>query len=217
MKKYILLSILTAMTIAACVKDRSTSPTTNNVSTSGDTLMYYWNFNTDTAHVRIPTHSVSSAAFLFYGGAYYDTVHPGSTLNGVGSDTIPSTANAAFRLRNPAGPFILYLPTTGYDSIVLKYAVTRTGKGSATNTVTYTTDGVNYINTVIASQTPTYTVNTNAGDSAFSVISFDFSSDPAVNNNAKFAVQINFTTTNPAVDTSGNDRFDNVTVYGKKQ
>lgn len=215
MKKYILFPILLCIAVASCIKDRSiTAPqqtNNNNTNTSGDSLLYYWNFNVDTNDCLNPTKAIISGVSLTYSGAYYDTAQLGTTLNAVGSDTIMTSWNGALRLRNPAtGPFTLNLPTTGYDSIKLLYAEQRTSKGAQTNIVMYTTDGVNYINTAIASQTPTYSVDTN-----FTLISYDFSSDPNVNNNPNFAVQISFSNGN--TNTSGNDRIDNITVYGKKQ
>jgi predicted RNase H-related nuclease YkuK (DUF458 family) len=95
---------------------------------------------------------------------------------------------------------------------MLKYAEERTHNGSQTNTVTYTVDGTTWINTAIAA-TATYNVDsTDSITNAFQLESFDFSSDVNVNNNPNFKVQINFSNGN--VNPTGNDRFDNVTVWG---
>jgi len=217
MKKNILsitLFTLAVVVIASCVKDRATTTGTvviPPVSTSGDTLIHYWNCNEDTLVIMsTPTRSIVPGAGFTYAGSRFDTVQLGSPLNAVGADsTLDAAPAAALRLRNPSGAFTMSLPTTGYKNIVLKYAVERSSKGAATNTVTYTTDGTNYINTAIAS-TSVYSV-----DTLFHVVSFDFSSDVNVNNNPNFKVQINFS--NATGTTTGNDRFDNFTVYGVKQ
>ena len=222
MKKYVLslsLLALIAVLVASCLKDRLVKTTPPPpVNTGSDTLIYYWNCDVDSSVIlNSPTVDIVGAgANLFYGGASYDTVQPGGTVNAVGIYTVLTSSSAALRLRNPAsGPFILTLPTTGYKNIVLKYAVQRTSKGSQTNTVSYTTDGVNYVNTAIANYA-TYSVDTvDTNPTAFQLVSYDFSSDPAVNNNPNFKVQIVFST--GSTNTSGNDRYDNITVYGVKE
>jgi hypothetical protein len=213
MKKYLSAIVLLTVSLTACVKDRVSSTgssTQNNVSTSGDTLMYYWNCNVDSPAILTPTFGVTAGATFSYGGAYYDTAAPGTTINAIGADTILTASSAGLRLRNPAsGPLILTLPTTGFKDVVLKFAEERTSKGAQTNVVSYTTDGTNYINTAIASQPYSYTV-----DTSYQLVSFDFSSDPAVNNNPNFKIMINFS--NGSTNTSGNDRLDNITLYGKR-
>ena len=214
MKKIILPVLILTTIFASCVKDRSiTAGTVNNgnVNTSSDSLITYWNFNTDSTSLLTPTYSKVTGATWSYSGAYFDTAQSGTGLNGIGADTIVTQTDASLRLRNPAsGPFTLTLPTTGYKNIVLKYAEERTSKGAQSNTIMYSVDGTNFISTALSSQASTYTVDTN-----FAVVSFDFSSDSAVNNNPNFKVQISFS--NGSANTTGNDRFDNITLYGVKQ
>ncbi len=186
-----------------------------NTQSKAQSLLNYWSFNVDSTTVLTETSSMVSGGSLSYTGAYFDTVQPGTILNGVGADGISlNSASAALRLRNPvgSGSFTLTLPTTGYKNIVLKYAVERTKQGSQTNTVTYTIDGSTWINTAIAANA-TYSVDsTDSITNAFQLETFDFTSDVSVNNNPNFKVQINFSNgnTNP----TGNNRFDNITVYG---
>jgi len=185
-----------------------------SVQSKAQALIHYWAFDVDSTDVMTETSSLVSGGSLSYTGAYFDTVQPGTTLNAVGSYTVLGTASAALRLRNPvgSGSFTLTLPTTGYKNIMLKYAEERTKQGSQTNTVTYSVDGTTWINTAIAA-TATYNVDsTDSITNAFQLESFDFSSDANVNNNPNFKVQINFTNGN--VNPTGNDRFDNVTVWG---
>ena len=220
MKKYFLSFTLLAaiiILISSCVKDRVTSagsPPPPPVNTGSDTLIHYWNCNEDTLVILgTPTSSIVAGASLSYGGTRYDTVQAGTTINAVGADTVLSAGAAALRLRNPSGPFILTLPTTGYKNIVLKYAEEGTTKGAKTNTVSYTVDGTNYINTALVASLGTSA--SYAVDTVFKLISLDFSSDSSVNNNPNFKVQITFS--NATGTTTGNDRFDNITVYGLKK
>ena len=214
MKKFVLPVLLLSTVFASCVKDRVSNPSSGNntvVNTTSDSLITYWNFNTDSTSLVTPTYSKVAGASWTYAGAYFDTVQSGTGLNAIGTDTIVIATNSALRLRNPAsGPFTLSLPTTGYKNIVLKYAEERSSKGAQTNTVMYSVDGTNYISTALSSQVSSYAV-----DTVYSVVSFDFSSDAAVNNNPNFKVQISFS--NGSANTTGNDRFDNITLYGVKQ
>ncbi len=177
------------------------------------TLIHYWNFNVDSADALTPTSSLVAGAGLSYSGAYYDTVQSGTTLNGVGADgTTLGAGAAALRLRNPAsGPFTITIPTTGYKNIVLAYAVERTKKGSQQNIVTYTVDGTTWINTAISASATYYVDSTDTVSNAFQLETFNFSSDTLTNNNPHFKVQINFAIGDTG--TSGNDRYDNITVY----
>ena len=186
-----------------------------SIKSNAQVLIAYWNFNVDSTTVLTPTVALISGTSLAYAGAYYDTVQPGTTLNGVGADGVSlDTSSAALRLRNPAeGPFTLTLPTTGYKNIVLTYAEERTNKGSQQNTVTYSINGgTTWINTAIASNA-TYTVDsTDSSTNAFQLESFNFSSDTNVNNNPNFKVQITYAIGDS--NSSGNDRFDNITLRG---
>jgi len=185
MKKYFLPISILALCVAvatSCVKDRNINTTTvviPPVNTGGDTLIYYWNFNTDTLHYLTPNVALVTGSSLAYSGAYSDTVQPGTTVNAVGADTVLTASSAALRLRNPAsGPFTLTLPTTGYKNIVVKYAEDHTSKGATENTVTYTVDGVNWINTAISSYA-SYSVDSVDTYNGFQLITLNFSSDSA--------------------------------------
>jgi hypothetical protein len=212
MKRTSLLILFITVIAAACIKDRSTTAVTVTppvVVSATDTLIHYWNCNVDTLHVLVPTRSIGGGSMV-YAGSRFDTLQPGSNINGIGADSLLTAPGAAgLRLRNPAGPFTINLPTTGYKNIKLRYAVSRSSKGAQTNTVSYSVDGTNFINTAIAASA-TYTV-----DTVYHLVSFDFSSDAGVNDNANFKVQLNFS--NATSTTSGNDRFDNFTVYGEKK
>jgi hypothetical protein len=214
MKNKVFAFLAALVILGACVKDRSISTgvvVVPPVVTTGDTLICYYNCNVDTLVItKTPTFGFTGDS-ISYVGSYYDTVQPGTTLNAYGADTVLNASSAALRLRNPASDVVFSLPTTGFKNIVLKYAIERTTKGAQTNTVTYTTDGMNYVNTAIAA-VATYQVDSTTG---WQLISLDFSSDAACNNNPNFKVMITFS--NGSANTSGNDRFDNITLWGVKQ
>ncbi|MFP9115373.1 hypothetical protein ACLI1A_15660 [Flavobacterium sp. RHBU_3] len=163
-------------------------------------LFHYWNFNDETTVATLVAPNVGNGV-LTYGGSYYDSTTESTDMNARNGDV----AGTTLRLRNPSGDFIMALPTTGHKNIVLTYATMRTSSGSATQTISYTTNGTDYVTTGITSQ---YAV-----DVAFSLITVDFSGIPAVNNNPNFKVKVSFDATSSTA-TSGNNRIDNLTVEG---
>ena len=217
MKKHLLSTILFTLgmlAIASCVKDRTfTKSAPPPINTGNDTVLYYWDFNTDSISAMLPTIGISASAAVSYLGASFDTVQPGTTVNAQGYDTTAHAGDAALRLRNPAsGPFIIIMPTTGYKNIVLKFAEDHTTKGATVNMISYTVNGGASWKTDAISAYSTYNLDSVSTYKGFQLFSFDFSSDDSVNNNALFQVRIDFGT--GATNTSGNDRFDNITLFG---
>jgi hypothetical protein len=207
MKRIYILPLLFILFAMSCIKDRI-PPVVPPVVTTGDSLLYFWDFNNGDSSNHSPSYTragVGTAIFNYY-CAYIDTVMPGSTLNLQSFDTV---VGGALRVRNPSDSIIFKMPTTGYKNVVFQFAVQRSNSGATQNAVSYTVDGTNYITTAISSNSG-YTVAT-----TFQLMTFDFSSDPMVNNNSKFAVKIQFTAANTG--TTGNDRFDNVSLVGVKQ
>ncbi len=168
-------------------------------------VFHYWNFNDlkkgDNPEI-IPNIGTGT---LEYFGNYYDRVDPGSNLNAQNNDE----AGYALRLRNQSGAFIMTVPTTHHTNIVLKYAATRTGSGSQTHTISYTTDGTNYIQTGL-SQT---VFNITEDDTVFSQYEIDFSSISGASNNPDFKIKMEFDDASATAD-SGNNRIDNITIEG---
>lgn len=205
MKRLLILCTATTAILASCVKDRIQPPVSNVINTAGDSLIYFWDFNVEDSADHSPAFSAGSAAAAFhYHSAYIDyTTGSGVNLR-TGFDT-----GSSLRVRNPSDSVIFAMPTTGYKNVVMQFAEQRSNSGPSINAISYTTDGVNYINTAISSVS-TYTV-----DTAFGLHAFNFTSDPSTNNNSKFAVKIVFTNNNTS--TSGNDRFDNVSLEGVKE
>ena len=180
------------------------------------TLVHYWNFNqTDTSLWHTPTSSKVSGARLDYNGAYADYVaDTGDTTNS--RDESGPAAGFALRVRSPYGAFIMSMPTTGYQGIVVKYGLFRSGSGSSFNTVTYTTDGVKWDSAglkitdgAIATTTGKGTYAVSAIASPLDLITLDFSGVPDVDNNPNFKIQINFD-----ANVAGNDRYDNISLDG---
>ncbi|MEI8279227.1 MAG: hypothetical protein WCG87_05645 [Bacteroidota bacterium] len=214
---FIILSILTVVA-ASCIKDR-VSPASNVVIDPGTrVLLHYWNFNsstnllsvnftadtaiTDTPKIVIPPSTAVPDA--------YDQYTPGTVFNAKLTDT--GVIGGALRVRNPSTYMILNIPTTGYKSPILTIAAMRSNSGAQTSTVSYTTDGINYSSLIgagidLTAAADTTWISTN-------VFSYDFTGLAGVDNNPKFAVKISFVGVSSA--TSGNDRFDNITVNAYK-
>ncbi len=178
-------------------------------------VFQYWHFNkqplppTRLTTVTADT-SLSGNAFITYDGTgtgYMDVTtnsNEGSSLN----LQFNYTSGSALRVRNPsaARTLIINAPTTGYKNIVLKYATTRTSNGAQSQRVYYSTDGTTWILKAdnIAVVTP---------ESTFGLQTFDFTSDISSDNNTLFKIKIEFFGTN-AAGTTGNNRFDNITLSG---
>ena len=168
-------------------------------------VFHYWNFN-DLAKGDNPaiTPSIGNGT-LEYSGSYYDRTD-GSTVNAQNNDE----AGYSLRLRNPSGAFVMNVPTSGYGKVVLKFAATRTGKGSQTQTISYTLDGTNYIQTGLSETSLEITED----DVVYSLYQVDFSSIEGVNNNPNFKVKVTFDDASATAD-SGNNRIDNITLEGE--
>ncbi|MEP7110952.1 MAG: CotH kinase family protein, partial [Ferruginibacter sp.] len=186
-------------------------------STDVDTaskVIHYWHFN------NLPANTLTSVVA--------DTSLPGNTLityEGTGAgfmdrtgSTEGSNLNLQFdqlsgyglRPRNPsAGRFLLIAaPTTGYKNIVLVYATTRTTKGAEYQRIYYTTDNVQW-------QIKADSILVPNPETVFGLQTIDFSTNVKTAHNPKFAIRIEFFGNN-SIGTSGNDRFDNITISGKR-
>ncbi len=138
-----------------------------------------------------------------------------------------ATGNLGVRARNPSqGAYMyLYLPTTGYSNITLNYAISASSsKGANYNILSYSTNGGNtWKNLTKAMDTfnisgvyrpdTLQVINPITAASAWYPVSINFTSDPSVNNNAGFIVRWQYQGAN-AILTSGNDRYDNISLTG---
>ncbi len=177
-------------------------------------LIHYWNFN------ALPTGTLTSvpadqtlvtpaAAVITYpgtGAGYMDQVTPGSPINAQNGDA----EGLGLRARNPSNTrdLIVKMPTTGYKDVTMAFATEKTGSGATDQNYSYTLDGVTYITTGLA--TTTFNPQT---EPVFTAVTLDFSSISGADNNPNFAVKISFGGTT-AAGTSGNNRFDNITLSG---
>jgi hypothetical protein len=177
--------------------------------TWGQSLIHYWNFNTNTSLTSITTPSQT------IGGASLNAVAGGISAidftGGTGQNFDVSNLNAQngdlagthLRFNDPIGGALVFgLPTTGYQNIVVKFATRRSSSGAGIQTWSYSTDGTNF--TVLTTILP------NNGNPALETL--DFTSIVAANNNSNFKLKVEFT--QGAGGTVGNNRFDNFTASG---
>jgi hypothetical protein len=212
MKKRYSTLILFSLLLFSCTTDREIHSNVLIIDPSS-VLIHYWNFNTITGTQTTVTPDItlipSSGASITYpgsGAGYMDAFTPGYDLNSQNNDV----AGSGLRARNPSDTrsLLLSVPTTGYKTIVVQFATAITSSGATTQNYSYTLDGINFITTGLS----TTTINPSTDPTA-TLVSLDFTGISGVNNNPHFKVKINFGGTN-ASGTSGNDRFDNVTVKG---
>ncbi len=202
MKSYLLFVSLVVISLSSCVKDRVQTASTGPVVLGDRKLIHYWSFNTgtDSASLSIPDTTIGNGhiSFNFATNGYTDAVSPGSTLNtrrGADSGT-------GLRVRNPFYSWVLHVPTVGYKQPILQFAVQKSNSGPASNNISYTVDGTNFISTDLAATSITLTT-------VWTQYSIDFSAIPKCDNNPYFAIKFS----NSIADTSGgNNRYDNITV-----
>lgn len=207
MKK--LLYLICFSSLFGCTTDRDIAIAEQKIDPASE-LIYFWNFNSISGTVTevLPDYQATKAlAKISYPGTgtgYMDVFSPGYDVNLRKSEE----AGSGLRARNPSNTrsLILELPTTGFKKVVLSYATAKTSSGAASQIFSYTVNGSDYITDglTVRSFNP-------VDDPSSSLLQLDFSSIPAVNNNANFKVKINFEGPT-ASGASGNNRFDNVAV-----
>ncbi|MBS7787105.1 hypothetical protein KIH23_07325 [Flavobacterium sp. CYK-55] len=207
MKK--LLYLICFSSLFGCTTDRDIAIAEQKLDPASE-LIYFWNFNSISGTVTevLPDYQATKAlAKISYpgsGAGYMDVFSPGYDVNLRKSEE----AGSGLRARNPSNTrsLILELPTTGFKKVVLSYATAKTSSGAASQIFSYTVNGSDYITDglTVRSFNP-------VDDPSSSLLQLDFSSIPAVNNNANFKVKINFEGPT-ASGASGNNRFDNVAV-----
>jgi hypothetical protein len=183
-----------------------------DIPPSSENALYYWHFNTlDTpsdvlaipADYSLITDAEPLMTYTGTGPRDIDANNTGSSMN----LHFDQPAGKCARVRNPSeGRMVVFdLPTTGYKDIKFAYAVQRTNEGQLINHVSYSLDGVNFIETGLSQSAFNATTN-------FSLVQVDFSSILAVNNNANFKVRITFE--GNTTGDNGNTRIDNITLKG---
>ena len=197
---------------SSCTQDRHVEEEKVIIVDPASELMFYWNFNTlvGTATSIAPDLQTSAAtATISYDGTgdgFMDGDTGGFTINARNNDP----AESLLKVRNPSDTrnLIFNVPTTGYKKIILQFATARSpNNGATTQNYSYTIDGVNYLQTGLAK------INHNTTAEIPDLIVLDFSNIETVNDNPNFKVKVVFEGTTIS-STSGNNRFDNVTLEG---
>lgn len=169
--------------------------------------IHYWNFNENvpasSTNWTQPINATYGSGVLTYSftQAYSFT---GTTINGVDGEV----AGGSFVPRGGVGNinngeyFLLDIPTTGYEDIVITYVTQRTSTGFTNQQVIYSLDG---------GETNVELTNVSTIPSSWGTVTLDFSDIPGADNNPNFMVGFILT---GAGNESGNNRFDNIQVTG---
>src|ERR1700744_1904453 len=119
--------------------------------------------------------------------------------------------NYSVRARNPSDSmqFLLYVPTKGYQNIIIKYIteLSSTSSGQAAQLYSYSVDsGATWLTTGLSKTFDS------TGIKSWHLDSINLSAISSANNNNKLVFRITFRT--HVTGTSGNNRLDNITVQG---
>lgn len=178
-------------------------------------IIHYWHFNTLSGTVvSVQTdYSAITPGIITYpgtGAGYMDErTHragdPVSNLNLL-MGQLPDQG-AVLRVRNPSDTrnLIITSPTTGFEGISLIFAIMRTSNGAQGQELYLSPDAGDswtFIDSYNVPEQPGWILKT-----------FDLNSFPEANDNPDLQFKIIFTGSN-ASNTSGNDRFDNMSVHG---
>ncbi|MFI5201388.1 MAG: T9SS type A sorting domain-containing protein, partial [Candidatus Kapaibacterium sp.] len=204
------------------------------VSASVSPLIHYWHFdslNTAYHNPGIPVIPADYSAISPNPAKILYVLEPGTSstyagyLDNVAGDTTNSqlgaVAGQALRVRNPSDSMELrfVIPTTGYNNISFQYALesSSTTSGQLVEHFDYSPDGGT---TWKSSSLTVYGANVDTLDvtnpifqgTSWGLVTIGFGSDTSVNNNPNLILRIKFS--GNTSKTSGNNRFDNVTVEG---
>lgn len=165
-------------------------------------LMHYWSFNNADA-LTTASYTLGGAAMAIWPGPSAAVLgDSGQDFAGVNNRLIEIT-DSHLRVNNPLGTaMIVSVPTTGYEDVVLRYETRRSGSGAGQQMISYSTDGSTF--------TLFRTINIDDADPVLQT--FDFSQTAAADNNPLFKIKIEFAQGIGA--TTGNNRFDNLTLDG---
>ncbi|MGD0754039.1 MAG: T9SS type A sorting domain-containing protein [Bacteroidales bacterium] len=188
-------------------------------------LIHYWHFNNTVTGVHLGAlpadYSTLGNASIIYKpvkvagaadtiNAYIDNL-AGDTINQrPGYGGCCGATNYAVRTRNPSDymQFLWYIPTKKYENIVIKYETqsSSTASGQHRQVFSYSLDSA------LTFTTAGLPIAYDSAGLAWGKVNLDLTSIPAVNNTGKLVLKILFTA--PNTGTSGNNRFDNITVEG---
>ncbi len=173
-------------------------------------LMHYWHFN------NLPDRQI------YYADADWSLFPEGASISypGAGEGYMDRTdgttqnsqqdahAGYGLRVRNPSDTreLVIAASSENFENLVLRYAIHRTANGARQQEIHYSPDGGlswNFVESVeyVGEQ--------------FQVRAFDLSGYDEVDNNPDLQIRILFTG-EEASGTSGNNRFDNVSIHGNR-
>ncbi len=195
---------LLAVGAGGCVDDLALPPLPPKVSE----VVHYWHFNglpggTITTPIAADESALTGATITYPGtGAGYMDDVDGTTLNAQSGQP----AGFGLRPRNPANTreLILVAPSTGYEKLVVSFAVMRSSSGATQEDFSYSVDGGTTWVVVGAA----YDIQLE-----YALQTIDLSAITAVNNQAALRFRIRFLG-EAAAGSSGNNRFDNIVVEG---
>jgi hypothetical protein len=215
MKNPLFFFSLVACMWVSCTKDRQIHRVPLLLD-DGQTVIHYWDFNNSSRDEFLkPSQSLSKSyitftlnddSLPFCGGgnqSCWEPVNDGTLFNIQGN----ASAGNAIRLRNPCSTLEINATTFGFGDITLSYAIKRTGSGAKVHRIQYATDGVQF-------KEQGLTTNTFDVAEEYTLIQVDFSKIPGCNNNPSLRFRIIFEEGN--VNPSGNNRLDNLMIAGKK-
>ncbi|MBX3724490.1 MAG: CotH kinase family protein [Xanthomonadales bacterium] len=208
------LPVLTDPQIEVLISQASSVTAHFTPPVSGGELIHYWHFNdlvtpNDVTSIAAD-HSLIAGAppLMTYTGSGprdIDAYNEGSELN----LHLGQPPGRSARVRNPsAGRSLVFdLPTTGYGQINFSYAVERTNNGMLRNLLSYSIDGVNFIQSGLDPvEFPLDSAET------YYLVNLDFAAIAGASDNPDFKVRIAFD--GNTTGTSGNNRIDNVSLNG---
>jgi len=196
-------------------------------SNAQGTLIHYWNFNSFTSVITLPATADLSADYTRISSptaALLYVPQPGTSsafsdycddVAGDATDTVNDRLGApegnAFRARNPSDSMeiLLYMPTTNYTNLQIKYGCELSSytSGDSVNVFAYSVDsGATWITSGSG-----LSEWVDSGALGFKLISIHVN-DPLASDNRKFVFKI--TTAGRNSSTSGNNRYDNITLDG---
>lgn len=183
-----------SVALVSCTKDRF--PPINPGGTTGEeSTIYFWDFNDGgMTNMSVPVVSIGSYQ-MTYDGVYDYT--DGTLLNA----PTGAVAGSSLRLRNPAGAYIIRISTLGYEKLKMSYAVMRTNNGAQETRISYSLDGTNYFQAGVTPDQISVGLE-------FELVSVDFSTINALNNQAQVFIKFDFHFGN--TNATGNNRFDNL-------
>ena len=197
----------------------------NNVTLEGHalepdirrSLIHHWNFDNIPNDVDFPTNLEISAggivggqstvggAWLRYDGARWDRVNDPTPFN-ARTEPYDVEEDRGLRLRNPAGDFLVRIPTTGHKNVVVRYASKRTDSGSEAQRIAWSTDGSTFHTDGLRYDSVQIGLN-------YVVYELDFTGWEDVDDNPDFTLRIRAAGPGSEPENpDGNQRFNHLTV-----